>query len=112
MRFPILALLITQTIFAADVLVYGGSAAGIAAAITAARQGMKVSLVAPEQHLGGILVEGLGSADINNHWFQNDVAVGGFAAEFPRSLPLLIEPFAYAPFLFGRLTLPPFLRSL
>ncbi|MDX2267776.1 MAG: FAD-dependent oxidoreductase [Bryobacter sp.] len=82
MRVLILALLITQTIFAADVLVYGGSAAGVAAAVTAARQGMKVSLVAPELHLGGMLVEGLGSADINNHWFQNDVAVGGFAAEF------------------------------
>ncbi len=44
--------------------------------------GRSVVLVAPETHVGGMPVEGLGSADINNHWFHNDVAVGGLAREF------------------------------
>lgn len=70
--------------FGADIVIYGGSAAGVMAAISAARQGHSVVLAAPEKHLGGMVVEGLGSADINNHWFKNDVAVGGLAAEFYR----------------------------
>lgn len=67
---------------AADVVVYGGTAAGVMAAVEAARQGRSVMLVAPEQHLGGMAVEGLGGGDINNHWFQNDTAIGGLAQEF------------------------------
>jgi len=66
----------------ADVVVYGGTAAGVAASVQAARMGRSVVLVAPEQHVGGIAVDGLGGADIDNHWFRNDVAVGGIAAEF------------------------------
>ncbi len=74
--------LLAGSLGAADVVVYGGTSAGVMAAIAAARQGRTVDLVAPERHLGGMLVEGLGSADINNHWFRNEVAVGGLAAEF------------------------------
>jgi hypothetical protein len=66
----------------ADVVIYGGTAAGVAAAVQASRMGRSVILIAPEKHVGGITVDGLGSADINNHWFRNDVAVGGIAAEF------------------------------
>lgn len=66
----------------ADIVVYGGSAAGVSAAVQAARMGRSVVLVAPERHLGGMAVEGLGSADINNHWFRNDTALGGIAREF------------------------------
>jgi len=65
-----------------DVLVYGGTPAGITAAIQAARMGRSVLLVSPDQHLGGITVEGLGSSDINNHSFRNDMAVGGLARDF------------------------------
>ena len=68
----------------ADVVVYGGTAAGVAAAVQSARMGRSVVLVAPERHIGGMVVEGLGSADINNHWFRNDYAVGGIAMEFYR----------------------------
>jgi hypothetical protein len=45
-------------------------------------------LAAPERHLGGFAVEGLGSSDINNHWFRNDEAVGGLAREFYRRIGL------------------------
>jgi hypothetical protein len=67
---------------AADVVVYGGTAAGVMAAVQTARMGHSVALVAPEKHVGGIAVDGLGSGDINNHWFRNDAAVGGLAKEF------------------------------
>ena len=70
----------------ADIAVYGGTSAGVAASVQAARMGHTVVLIAPEKHIGGITVEGLGSGDINNHWFRNDVAVGGIAAEFYRRL--------------------------
>lgn len=80
---PFLILLLTAlSAAAADIVIYGGSATGVMAAISAARQGHDVTLVAPEKHLGGMVVEGLGSADINNHWFRNDIAVGGLTAEF------------------------------
>lgn len=66
----------------ADIVVYGGSAAGFTAAIQAARMGRQVALVEPGQHVGGMSVEGLGSSDINNHHFRNDMAIGGLAGEF------------------------------
>lgn len=66
----------------ADIAIYGGTAAGASAAIQAARMGLRVTLAAPERHVGGMHVEGLGSADVNNHWFRNDYAVGGIALEF------------------------------
>ena len=67
-----------------DVVVYGGTAAGVTAAIQAKAMGRTVVLAAPERHIGGMSVEGLGSSDINNHWFRNSVAVGGLAREFYR----------------------------
>ncbi len=67
----------------ADVIVYGGTAGGITAAIEAAKQGKSVILLEPGNHLGGMSVEGLGSTDIDNHKsFQNSLAVGGLALEF------------------------------
>lgn len=65
-----------------DIVIYGGTAAGVMAAVEAARSGKTVALVAPEKHLGGMSVEGLGSSDIDNHWFRNSDAVGGLAREF------------------------------
>lgn len=82
----LLPLLLATVVMAADVVVYGGTSAGVMASVQAARMGRSVVLVAPEKHIGGMPVEGLGSADINNHWFRNDVAVGGLASEFYRRL--------------------------
>ncbi len=65
-----------------DVLVYGGTSAAVTAAVQTARMGRTVVLVSPEEHIGGIMVNGLGGGDINNHWFQNDVAIGGLSREF------------------------------
>ncbi|MBS1826777.1 MAG: FAD-dependent oxidoreductase [Acidobacteria bacterium] len=69
-----------------DVVIYGGTAAAVSAAVEISRSGRSVVIVAPEAHIGGIMVDGLGSADINNHWFRNDAAVGGLAAEFYRKV--------------------------
>ncbi len=65
-----------------DLVVYGGTAAGVMAAVQAKRLGRSVALVAPEKHVGGIAVDGLGSNDVNNHWFRNEAAIGGLAAEY------------------------------
>lgn len=66
-----------------DVVIYGGTTAGLAAAIQVAKMGKTVALVEPSKHIGGNLVEGLGSTDIDNHKeFQNSLAIGGLALEF------------------------------
>ena len=60
-----------------DVVVYGGTSAGVAAAIQADRMGQPVALVCPETHLGGLTAGGLGWTDSGRK-----EAVGGFAREF------------------------------
>lgn len=60
-----------------DVLVIGGTASGLAAAVTAARAGLKVALVEPSNRLGGMSVNGLGHADMRNKAHTN-----GFFEEF------------------------------
>lgn len=75
------------TVLSYDVVVYGGTPAGVAAAIQVARMGHSVALLEPSRHLGGILVNGLGGTDVDNHReFQNSPAVGGLALEFHRRI--------------------------
>lgn len=70
-----------------DIVVYGGTSAGITAAIEASLNGRSVALVEPSRHIGGMAVEGLGGTDIDNHQeFQNSVAVYGLALEFYRRI--------------------------
>lgn len=70
-----------------DIVVYGATPAGIAASIQGARMGKKVILLEPTRHVGGIVIEGLGSTDIDNHpEFQNSAALGGIALEFYRKI--------------------------
>lgn len=66
-----------------DVVVYGGTSAGVCAAVQIARMGHTVALVEPGRHFGGMSVEGLGDSDIDNKPnFKNSVAIGGLAREF------------------------------
>jgi hypothetical protein len=68
-----------------DICIYGGTSAGVVAAVQAAKMGKSVVLVEAGQHVGGMSVEGLGGTDIDNHGgFQNSPAVGGLAQEFYR----------------------------
>ncbi len=63
----------------ADLCVYGGTAAGVAAAVEGARLGNKVVLLEFGNHLGGMTSGGLGQTDIGNKG-----AIGGIAREFYR----------------------------
>lgn len=61
----------------ADVVVYGDAAAGVAAAVQAARMGKEVILVSQYGHLGGLTSSGLGFTDIGNREI-----LGGISREF------------------------------
>jgi ribulose 1,5-bisphosphate synthetase/thiazole synthase len=60
-----------------DLVIYGNNSSGIAAAVVAARQGLSVVLVGPDQHLGGLTASGLGWTDSGNK-----SVIGGLAREF------------------------------
>lgn len=62
-----------------DVVIYGGTSAGVAAAVQAARMGKSVIVIEPGRHLGGLTAGGLGATDIGNKR-----AIGGIAREFYR----------------------------
>lgn len=61
----------------ADVVIYGGTSSGIAAALQTARMGKTAVLIEPTQFLGGLTTGGLGATDIGNKR-----AIGGIAREF------------------------------
>ncbi|MBT64836.1 MAG: xanthan lyase [Puniceicoccaceae bacterium] len=65
-----------------DICVYGASPAGLTAALQAKVAGQFVALIATGEHVGGMLVEGLGSQDINNNGTQNQLVIGGLSREF------------------------------
>ncbi|NJM94076.1 MAG: FAD-dependent oxidoreductase [Cytophagales bacterium] len=66
-----------------DLVVYGGSSAGVIAAYSASQLGKKVVLISPDKHLGGLSSSGLGYTDIGNKY-----AVTGLALDFYRRLGL------------------------
>jgi hypothetical protein len=60
-----------------DVVVYGGTAAGVAAAVQAKTMGKSVIIVGPDKHLGGLTSGGLGWTDTGNK-----AVIGGLARDF------------------------------
>src|SRR5690606_1091008 len=68
-------------VLSADLCVYNANAAGVAAAVQAARDGLSVILCNPGWHVGGLTSGGLGFTD-----FGNKAAVGGIALEFYKRL--------------------------
>lgn len=64
-----------------DLLVIGGSASGVSAAVTAARLGMKVALVEETNRLGGMASNGLGATDMRKMTRSN-----GFFEDFRRRI--------------------------
>jgi hypothetical protein len=60
-----------------DVIIYGGTSAGISAAIQTQRLGYKALLIVTGQHLGGLTSGGLGSTDTGNK-----EVIGGISKEF------------------------------
>lgn len=60
-----------------DLVIYGGTSAGIAAAIQAKRMNKSVILIEPSARIGGLTTGGLGQTDIGNK-----SAIGGISREF------------------------------
>lgn len=64
-----------------DVVIYGGTSAGIASAIQSSRMGKSVVLIEPSNRLGGLTTGGLGQTDIGNKHI-----VGGISREFYQNI--------------------------
>jgi lysophospholipase L1-like esterase len=60
-----------------DVVVYGGTAGGITAAVQAARMGKRAAIIDPSDHLGGMTSGGLGFTDVGS-----PSTIGGLSREF------------------------------
>ncbi len=60
-----------------DIVIYGGTSSGIAAAIQSSRMGKTVVLIEPTSRIGGLTTGGLGQTDIGNKQ-----AIGGISREF------------------------------
>ncbi|MES2461174.1 MAG: FAD-dependent oxidoreductase [Armatimonadota bacterium] len=60
-----------------DVCIYGGTSAGVAAAVQLSRMGKKAVILEPGGHLGGLSAGGLGQTDIGHK-----EAIGGISREF------------------------------
>jgi hypothetical protein len=69
-----------------DLVIYGGTSAGIAAAIQASRMGKSVLVVEPGNRFGGLTTGGLGQTDIGNKQ-----AIGGISREFYQNIKKYYE---------------------
>ncbi|MEI6678313.1 MAG: FAD-dependent oxidoreductase [Mariniphaga sp.] len=65
------------TDFEADVVVYGGTSAGIIAAVQVNNMGKSVIVVSPDKHIGGVSASGLGYTDVGNK-----AVIGGLSRDF------------------------------
>lgn len=63
--------------FQSEVIIYGGTASAVIAAVEVAKSGKSVIVVSPDQHLGGLTSGGLGWSDTGN---KN--TIGGLSREF------------------------------
>jgi hypothetical protein len=61
----------------ADVIIYGGTPAGLAAAAAVVREGMRPIVIEPTVHIGGLITGGIACTDTGTPQF-----VGGLSAEF------------------------------
>ena len=60
-----------------DLVVYGGTSAGVIAAVQAKKMGKSVIVIGPDKHLGGLSSGGLGWTDTGNK-----AVIGGLARDF------------------------------
>ncbi|MDD8047840.1 MAG: FAD-dependent oxidoreductase, partial [Verrucomicrobiota bacterium] len=64
-----------------DVVIYGGTSAGVAAAVQVRRMGHSVVVIEPSAHLGGLTSGGLGWTDSGNK-----SVIGGISREYYRKI--------------------------
>lgn len=64
-----------------DLVIYGGTSAGLAAAVQASRMGLRSVVLEPSARLGGLSSGGLGDTD-----FGDKGAIGGLSLDFYRRL--------------------------
>ncbi|MGV8135729.1 MAG: FAD-dependent oxidoreductase [Mangrovibacterium sp.] len=64
-----------------DIVIYGGTSSGIAAAVQAVRMNKRVIIIEPTHHLGGLTTGGLGATDIGNK-----MVIGGISREFYKNI--------------------------
>jgi hypothetical protein len=64
-----------------DICIFGGTAAGVMAAVQTAKMGKTVVVIEPGRHLGGMTSGGLGWTDVGNK-----AGIGGLARQFYRDL--------------------------
>ena len=62
-------------------MVYGGTSAGVIAAVQAFKLGKRTALIEPGNHLGGLTSAGLGATDIGNK-----AAIGGLSRDFYKGI--------------------------
>ena len=67
--------------YRADVIIYGGNASAIIAAVQVKKMGKSVIVLCPESHLGGLTSGGLGFTDTGNK-----EVIGGLARDFYRRI--------------------------
>lgn len=70
----------------ADLCIYGGTSAGVSAALQASRMGLSVVIVEFGRHLGGLTSGGLGATDIGNK-----AAIGGISRQFYYQMEKIYE---------------------
>lgn len=81
---PLLLLFTYLTSFAKndyDVIIYGGTSAGVVAAYQVKKLGKSVLLIVPDGHIGGLSSGGLGETDIGNKQ-----VIGGLSLDFYKKL--------------------------
>lgn len=69
--------------YEADIIIYGGTAAAVTAAVQSKKMGKSVIVVSPDKHLGGLSAGGLGYTDTGNKQ-----VIGGLSREFYHRLYL------------------------
>jgi hypothetical protein len=69
-----------------DIVIYGGSSGGIAAAVQAKRMGKSVVVIEPTWRVGGLTTGGLGQTDIGNK-----SVVGGISREFYQAVKMFYD---------------------
>ena len=69
-----------------DIVIYGGTSSGIAAAIQSSRMGKSVAILEPTNRIGGLTTGGLGQTDIGNK-----IAIGGISREFYENIKVYYD---------------------